>query len=718
MGSRYKNRVLRATILALLALAACSKPQPAEKPMSKHTNRLAKEKSPYLLQHAHNPVDWWPWCDEAFAEAKERDVPVFLSIGYSTCHWCHVMERESFENEAVAKVMNDRYVCIKVDREERPDVDQVYMAAVHAMGQHGGWPLSVWLTPERKPFFGGTYFPPHDAFGRPGFVNVLTRLHEAWTKDREKIMDAAKQIAEHLAKAGADESGALDPKSLERGFQQAVKMYDSIHGGFGGAPKFPRSVALEFLLRYHARTSDAMALVMVEGQLKNMMNGGIYDHLGGGFSRYSTDEEWLVPHFEKMLYDNALLVRSYVQAWQITKNPDYARVIRETIDYVLRDMTSPDGAFYSAEDADSEDFEGTFYLWKPASLKAVVPGKAGDLLCRYFDVTEKGNFFPHEEREPKGNSILHPAAAIDDLAKEFSMTDEDVRRTIADGKKALFAARARRVRPHRDDKVLLSWNGLMVSAMAQAGAALDEPAYIAAAQRAADLLLAKLKKDGRLLRRLRDGDAAFLAGLDDYACFIEGLIDLYQATFKVEYIEQATTLALDMIDLFGDPAGSFFSTGKDQEQLIARMKETYDGAVPSGIAVATHDLLRLSALTGRSDLRAFAELTLKSLGASIAQSPYAIPHLVSAYDLLTGPIREIVIAGDSKELLRAVRTRYLPNAVLAACPAGGADGRTIKALPVLEARKAVDGRAAAFVCQNKTCSLPVTDVAGLEKLLK
>ena len=718
MRTRYKHHVLRVTCLALLTLAACSKPQPAEIPMATHTNRLAKEKSPYLLQHANNPVDWWPWCDGAFVEAKKRDVPVFLSIGYSTCHWCHVMERESFEDENVAKVMNEHYVCIKVDREERPDVDQVYMAAVHAMGQQGGWPLSVWLTHDRKPFFGGTYFPPHDAFGRPGFVSILTRLSTAWEKDRDKILDAAKQLSDHLAKPDADESGALDPKSMERGYQQAVRMYDSIHGGFGGKPKFPRSVALEFLLRHYARSNDAMALVMVEGQLKNMMYGGIYDHLGGGFSRYSTDEEWLVPHFEKMLYDNALLARVYAQAWQITKNPEYQRVALETMNYVRRDMTSPDGAFYSAEDADSEGFEGTFYLWTPASVKAVVPGVEGDLVCRAFDVKPEGNFFPHEEREPRGNSILHPAASLDELAKEFKMTEEKVAQVIASAKYAMFTARAKRVRPHRDDKVLLSWNGLMISAMAYAGAAFDQPEYVFCAEKAAKVLLAKLQKNGRLLRRWRDGDAAFLAGLDDYACFIEGLIDLYQATFKVEYIEHATKFALDMIDLFGDPAGSFYSTGKDQEQLIARMKETYDGATPSGIAVATHDLLRLAELTGRNDLRSFAELTLKSLGASISQSPYAIPHLVSAYDLLMGPVREIVIAGDSKELLRAVRTRYLPNAVIAGCPGSGADARLVKALPILEERKAVDGKAAAFVCQNKTCSLPVTEAAALEKLLK
>ncbi len=707
----------RAVVTAVAALAALSCRSRLEEPMSKapakRVNRLAKEKSPYLQQHKHNPVDWYPWGAEAFEKAKKESKPVFLSIGYSTCHWCHVMERESFEIEEIAAVLNAKFISIKVDREERPDVDAVYMSAVMQMTRQGGWPLSVFLTPDKEPFFGGTYFPPAH------FKSVLEKISDLWNNEREKIVKGGRDFAQSLAlQSGAGPAGTLDRGLFEKGVSSFAREHDEKLGGFGRAPKFPRSVSLEFLLRMNRRLKSVEALAMARSQLDAMKDGGIYDQLGGGFHRYSTDAQWLVPHFEKMLYDNALLVRAYVQAWQVTKDAEYERVVRETCDYVLRDLTSPEGGFYSAEDADSEGYEGTFYLWTPAKVKAVVPGRDGEILCAALGAVEGGNWVPHEAREPRGNSVLHRAATVEALAAEFKTDPERIARILAEGRRKLFEARARRPRPHRDDKILTEWNAMMISAMASAGAVFEEPRYVAGAERAARFILDKVRrKDGRLLRRHRDGESAIPAFLDDHAFLADGLIDLYQATFRPEYLDDCLSIANSMIDLFGDPEGGFFLAAKDHEALIARTREIYDGALPSGTSVAVHALFKLAELTSNDRFRKCAQAALDRHAAEVSAMPHHFPHLASAADMALTPWREIVIAGDSPAMLREVRSRYLPNTVVAAVPAAGAGADVLKRMPMAEGKKAVGSKPAAYVCENYTCKAPVTTAAELARIL-
>ncbi len=685
---------MRWILLLGIAVSACQDKQDKKVEQHKHTNRLSKEKSPYLLQHAHNPVDWYPWGDEAFAKAKKEDKPIFLSIGYSTCHWCHVMERESFENEAVAKVINDRYVAIKVDREERPDVDQVYMQACQAMSGSGGWPLSAFLTPKKHAFFVGTYFPP------ARFTSLLEKISDVWKTDREKIITDAKQVSAALAESTEGHAGEMTDEHLKRAQRWFEDSFDPEWGGFGDAPKFPRSVALEFLLRRYAR-GEKQLLPIVERTLVKMAEGGMYDQLGGGFSRYSTDPEWLVPHFEKMLYDNALLTRAYVQAWQITKNPFYERIARETIAYVQRDLLAPEGAFYSAEDADSEGIEGKFYVWNPKQIAEVL-GADAKAACEAFDVTDGGTWHPHEASIPHGNSPLR-------------VTTKPIK---PEWKRKLLEARSKRIRPHRDDKVLTEWNALMIGALAVAGSAFDEPSYVAAAEKAADFVLTKLRRqDGRLLRRYRDGEAAIPAYLDDYAFLAEAMVDLYQATFNVRYAEEAVKLTEDMIRLFSAKQGGFWFTATDNEQLVARMRELYDGALPSGNSVALHALVRVGELAGRDEFRKLAEASFKSFGGDASKHPSGFPHFLSAFDAFRGPFTSIVIAGDSKELLKAVRTAYLPNSIVLNVPADGADARTVKVLPNAAGKKALNGVAAAHVCENFSCKLPLTSVEELEKLI-
>ncbi|HEX7902153.1 MAG TPA: thioredoxin domain-containing protein [Planctomycetota bacterium] len=665
--------------------------------MPKHTNRLAKEKSPYLLQHAHNPVDWYPWGEEAFAKAKKENKPIFLSIGYATCHWCHVMERESFESEDVAAVLNEKFVAIKVDREERPDVDQIYMAAVQAMGQHGGWPLSVWLTPDLKPWMGGTYYPKEDKFGRPGFKSLLLKLDEFWKTKRGEIDESSKALAEHLAGLGKAEPGAVAADDvLRRGVDQFTRRFEPKHGGFSESPKFPHSTSIQFLLRKHKRDGSAEALAMAEKSLEGMAKGGIYDQLGGGFSRYSTDTRWLVPHFEKMLYDNALLTTAYLEAYQITKKPLYARIARETLDYVLRDMTSKDGGFYSAEDADSEKIEGKFYVWTPKEVRDVLGPKA-DAFMKAFDVTDEGNWEPHEENLPKHKSVLHVAAEGDFTAE----------------KKALFEARAKRVRPGLDDKVLTAWNGLMISAFTQGARVLGEDRYRQAAEKAAAFLLTRHRKDGKLLRTSREGEAKLDGTIADYAYFSAALLDLYETTFDPAYYEEGRRLAEKAVDLFWDEkAGGFFVTPAGEPHLLARLREEHEGPMPTGNAVLALVFLRLFGYTGEAGFRERAEKTVNSFKEQLDQVPSAQPTLLMAVDWLKGPAREIVLAGEAPEaLLGKLRATFLPNTVLAR-----ADGKS--KIPLLEGKIAVNGKAAAYVCENMACKAPVTDVAALEEALK
>ncbi|RPH44340.1 MAG: thioredoxin domain-containing protein [Planctomycetota bacterium] len=664
----------------------------------KYTNRLAKEKSPYLLQHAHNPVDWYPWGQEAFDKAKKEEKPIFLSIGYSTCHWCHVMEHESFEDEEVAKILNEKFVSIKVDREERPDVDQIYMAAVQAMTSHGGWPLSAWLTPDLKPFMGGTYFPKEDRFGRPGFKTILTRIDELWKTKRAELVESGDQVTAHLQKMSeAEEPGEVKVDAvLEKGHFQMEKSFEPRFGGFSQQPKFPHSTTIQYLLRHHARTGNKDSLQMAEKSLTEMARGGIYDQLGGGFARYSTDTMWIVPHFEKMLYDNALLTVAYLEAWQLTKKESYARIVRETLDYILRDMTSKEGGFYSAEDADSEGIEGKFYVWNPAQVAEVL-GKDADRFMKAFDVTPRGNWEPHEESIPKKQSVLRV------------VEDGD----FADLKKKMFEARSKRIRPHLDDKVLTSWNALMISAMAQAGAALGEPKYRDAAVRAATFLLGTHKKDGKLLRTSRLGEAKLDAYLEDYAYLSQAMLDLYEATFDPAYFEEARGLVAKAVELFwDDAAGGFYTTSKSHESLIARMREEYEGPHPTGNSVMALTLLKLHDYTGDAAIRDRADKTIRAYKTHLERYPAGHAYMMCALEYLKGPSREIVVTGpDPEPLLKVVRGRFLPNKVVAL-----ADGRA--KIPLLEGRDPVNGKAAAYVCENMACKKPVTDPAELEALLK
>ncbi len=690
-----------ARLLPLLLLASCGGTA-AETPMAgqekpvqgkkmKHTNRLAKEKSPYLLQHAHNPVDWYPWGQEAFDKAKKEGKPIFLSIGYSTCHWCHVMERQSFEDEEVAKVLNEHFVPIKVDREERPDVDQIYMAFVQASTGHGGWPLSAWLTPELKPFVGGTYYP------KDRFLALLDRIREVWKEKRADIEADADRAAEFLkGSTEPKETGAVDADEvLKKGFGQFEQQFEPAFGGFSQAPKFPHSTTIQALLRHHRRTGSADALAMAEKSLVEMAKGGIYDQLGGGFHRYSTDATWTVPHFEKMLYDNALLVTAYLEAHLVTKNEFYARIARETLEYVRRDMTSKEGGFYSAEDADSEGIEGKFYVWNPKQVREVLAGDA-ERFMKAYDVTDGGNWEPHEPDLPKKQSVLRVRGEVDEALRQ-----------------RMFEARSKRVRPGLDDKVLTSWNGLMISAFAQAAQVLGDASYRESAERAARFLLEKHRKDGRLLRTSRHGEAKIDAYLDDYAYLAAALLDLYEATFEASYYEEAKRLAEEAVRHFWDgKSGGFFATATSHASLIARMREEHEGATPSANGVLALVFLRLHGMTGEAAYRGRAVKTVESFKSILDRYPAAHVTMMMAIDFLKGPAREIVVAGpEAGPFLKVVRGRFLPNKVVAL-----ADGKA--RMPLLEGKGPVQGKTAAYVCENMACKLPVTDPAALEELLK
>ncbi|HUT30619.1 MAG TPA: thioredoxin domain-containing protein [Sedimentisphaerales bacterium] len=681
------------------------------------TNRLANEFSPYLLQHAHNPVEWYPWGDEAFQRAKREDKPIFLSIGYSTRHWCHVMERESFADERIAKIMNGHFVSIKVDREQRPDVDAVYMNAVQMMTGSGGWPLSVFLTPEGQPFYGGTYFPPSDIYGRPSFERVLLTIADAWKNRREELVESAGRISGVLAGLGEQPAeGKLSVDVLKNASSYFQQTFDGTYGGFGGAPKFPQASNLSMLLAYWRRTGDARALAMVEKTLDAMAKGGIYDHLGGGFHRYSTDARWLVPHFEKMLYDQALLSRVYIQAYQATGKEEYARTAREVFDYVLRDMTAPEGGFYSAEDADSEGKEGLFYVWTPKGIESVLDAEQAKVFAEYYGVTEEGNFEDNK-------TILNVTRTPEQLAKQLEKDATEIERIIGEGRSKLLAHRAKRIRPHRDDKVIAGWNGLMISAMASGGAVLSEQKYIAAAEKAADFVLGKLRRDGRLMRYYRDGKVAGPGFLDDYAFVIMGLLDLYEATFDARWLAEARGLAEQMTEQFGDnEAGGFFLAAKDAEPLIVRNKPGYDGAVPSGNSIAALVLLKLGSLTMEREFTERGERVLNAFSAQMAQSPASLTAMLVALDFSLGPTQEIVIAGDpgqadTKEMLKTVRSRFLPRAVVLLHPAGEAGASIEEQVPFLKAQVTIGGKATAYVCENYVCRKPVGSVAELQGLL-
>ncbi len=676
-------------------------------------NRLIKEKSPYLLEHAYNPVDWFPWGDEAFAKAKSEQKPIFLSIGYSTCHWCHVFARESFEDEKTASILNEKFVPIKVDREERPDLDEVYMKAVNALTGQGGWPLSVFLTPELKPFYGGTYFPPVPRHGLPAFPDVLNFVAETWKTRRQEVV----QSSEELTKAVRDGyerkgEGALSKLLLDNAYAVVLDAHDSQFGGFGRPPKFPLPSYLGFLLRYHARTGRSSALNPVLKTLDSMEDGGIHDHLAGGFHRYSTDRYWLVPHFEKMLYDNALLARVYSDAYRATRLKRYAATARDTLDWIIDEMTSPEGGFFSAQNADTPEGEGYYYTWTPSEVSQILGERDGTAFCEYFGVSPGGNF-------EGGRSILSVNTNAERVSSKLGLTAEEVEKALDRGRKALLKARRERNRPSVDDKVLSSWNGLAISAFACAYQALQEERYLSAAKRSADFVLATLVKKGArpsLYRRYRDGEVAIEGNLEDYSFMIAGLLDLYEASFEERWMSAAVTLADEMMVLFWDPKGGFLLKPPGGE-LVA-IKEGYDGPTPSGNSVAAFDLLRLAEFTGRREFRDRAETTLKLFADVMESTPTGHLEMLAAVDFMFGS-KEIVVAtagmdaseegtDELRAMIREIQTRYLPTKVFAL-----ADRGNPLMAQLTEGKASLRGAPTVYVCESFACKAPVTGLAAL-----
>ncbi len=674
-------------------------------------NRLANESSPYLLQHAHNPVEWYPWGEEAFRRARDEDRPVFLSIGYSACHWCHVMERESFEDPAIAAIMNEHFINVKVDREERPDLDQIYMAAVVALTGSGGWPMSVFLTPQGVPFYGGTYFPPASRHGLPGFVDLLAAIAAAWRHRRADVERGGADLLEHIRKDIAlAPSGELSADVLEAAYRTLKRDFDPVHGGWGGAPKFPQPMTIEFLLRTHLRTGEAQALTMATVTLTRMAQGGIYDHLGGGFHRYATDALWLVPHFEKMLYDNAQLARVYVHAWQVTGVPLFRRVAEETLDYLLREMTDSAGGFFSSQDADTEGVEGKFFVWTLDEIRDAL-GEKSKLFAEAYGVAAQGNF----ERA----SVLHVARDSAALAAACGLSAGEVAGLIAECRAILRAHRDQRARPGLDDKVLVAWNGLALAAFADAARAFQRDDYRQAAARAAGFILGEMQTaGGRLLRSWRRGRARCNAYLEDHACLANGLLALYEATFEPRWFVEARRCADTMLAHYRDPAGGFFDTSDDHETLVVRPKNLQDNATPSGSAMATMVLLRLAAFTGDSGYRAVAEEALRQVQDLADAYPTAFAQWLSALDAALGPQREIAIIGDpaaadTRALLAVVQAAYRPNRVVAVGP-----GSENSPIPLLAGRHRHGGAATAYVCQNFACRRPTTEPDELARLLE
>jgi hypothetical protein len=681
-----------------------------------HTNRLIHESSPYLRQHAHNPVDWYPWGDEAFERARREDKPILVSIGYAACHWCHVMERESFENDSIAALMNERFVCVKVDREERPDVDAQYMLAVQMMGQQGGWPLNVFLTPDLVPFYGGTYFPPEDRYGRPGFPSLLVALDEYYRTEKEDLTNRTERLAFYLAQASAMRPAdkAAGGAELRRAYHELSARYDTRYGGFGRAPKFPQPSVLEFLLVYAHRAGQPDALEMVLTTLRNMARGGMYDQIGGGFHRYSVDDRWLVPHFEKMLYDNALLPPVYLAAHQITGDAFAANVVRETLDYVLRDLTSLDGGFYASEDADSEGVEGKFYVWSLDDVTRLLGAADGGAFAAYYDITEGGNW--------EGTNILNVPQDVEVVARRLGMEPSAVLEIARRGRRTLFEARERRVRPGLDDKTIAGWNGLMIAALARAGAVLGEPRYVEAAIRGARFMLDALSQDGRLLRTRPAGSRRIAAFLDDYAYVVRGLLDLYEATFDGQWLTEASRLAQTMIRLFwDDESGGFFTTSVEHDRLVSRLKDSHDGATPSGNAVAVGALRRLAVLAGDENYAEKARRTLLLFADSLREQPTGYTEMLVNVAFDETPPKEIVLVGDPsdealREALQRVRRAYVPGAVVVRLRPE-TDDYPFPSAPLVMGKTALDGMATFYVCQNGVCQRPTTDVDAFAREL-
>jgi uncharacterized protein YyaL (SSP411 family) len=681
----------------------------------KHTNRLIHETSPYLLQHAHNPVDWYAWGEDAFEKAKADDKPILLSIGYSACHWCHVMERESFENEAIARLMNELFVNIKVDREERPDLDEIYMSAVQMLTGRGGWPMTVFLTPDRKPFYGGTYFPPEDRGGMPGFPRILKGVNQAYRERPADVEKSVTQILNALERMSESaETGQVFSKTIiAEGAAKVAQAYDVDNGGLGQAPKFPNAGVYELFLRHYHRSKSARYLEMVTHTLTKMACGGIYDHLGGGFHRYSVDAKWLVPHFEKMLYDNAQLVRIYAHAYKITGEPLFKSVVDESLTYLLREMLQPEGGFYSTQDADSEGEEGKFFVWTEGEVMGILGEDDGAIFCRIYDVSEAGNF--------EDKNILHPILTLDQASKYFRKKSSEIERIIAKAKQKLFGEREKRIKPFRDEKIITAWNGLMLSGLAEAIKISPQPLFIDAAKRTIDFIFAKCFRDGLLLHSYKDGQAKLLGFLDDYAFTAIGLLDMYEALFDASALERAIALGGIMLrDFWDEKGGGFFSTGVSHEKLISRAKPIFDASIPSGNAMATQLLLRLYHMTGDDRYNQHAERVLRSYYDAMESQPFGFAHLLCALDFYLEKAKEVVVVGERgeprvDELLMKIHSVYQPNMTIQlASPSEPLENRS----PLLRGKSQVGGNPTVYVCQNYTCSAPATSWDELRPLIE
>jgi len=680
----------------------------------KHTNHLIHETSPYLLQHAHNPVDWYSWGDDAFQKAKSQDRPILLSIGYSACHWCHVMERESFEDEKIAALMNDLFVNIKVDREERPDLDEIYMNAVQMLTGRGGWPMTVFLTPEGKPFYGGTYFPPEDRYGVPGFPKILQGVANAYREKPEDVERSVEQILAALQRMSlsTESQQPFSSDIIGQSAEQLAQAYDTDHGGLGKAPKFPNVGVYELFLRHYHHSKGSRFLEMVTHTLTKMAQGGIYDHLGGGFHRYSVDAKWLVPHFEKMLYDNAQLVRVYAQVYCVTGEPLFKQVVDETMNYLMREMLHTEGGFYSTQDADSEGEEGRFFVWTEAEITRILGEEASEIFCRIYDVSEEGNF---EEK-----NILHPILTLEQASKFFRRDLKEIASLVSDAKGKLFQEREKRLKPFRDEKILTSWNGLMLSGLAEAIKISPHPSYLEAANRTVNFIFTKMFRDGHLLHTYKSGTAKILGYLDDYAFLAAGLLDLLQATVNRAHLDRASELAEIMLHEFWDEAGGgFFYTGRSHERLIAQSKPIFDGSIPSGNAVATQVLLRLYHYTGKEDYLKRAERILRAYYNAMENQPFGFAHMLAALDFYLQKPKEVVLVGHKKdpetvELLTKIHSLYLPNMTL---QVASPDDSLEKVSSLLAGKKQFEGKPTVYVCHNFTCSRPVVEWDELKPLL-
>jgi len=687
-------------------------------------NKLINEKSPYLLQHAYNPVNWFAWGDEAFERANSEDKPIFLSIGYSTCHWCHVMEKESFEDDEVAKLMNDAFVSIKVDREERPDIDGIYMSVCQMITGSGGWPLTIVMTPDKKPFFTGTYFPKQNRFNRIGMMELVPRLKEIWITKKDEVIKSANEIASSLNNQNLiSDTTEIDKSVLDKAYEELSKRYDETNGGFGSAPKFPSPHNLLFLLRYWKNKNQHKALEMVEKTLTEMRRGGIYDHIGFGFARYSTDQNWLVPHFEKMLYDQAMLVMAYTETYLVTKNNFYKETAQEILEYVLRDMTHPEGGFYSAEDADSEGEEGKFYLWDADELRNVLDKKESDFAIKVFSIADDGNWIDESKGMMPGTNILHLNKSTTELANEFNLSEDDFKRKLESVRKKIFLYREKRIHPHKDDKVLTDWNGLMISALAKASQAFGDDRYSEVAIKSYSFIEKYLtEKDGGLIHRFRDGESGLPAHIDDYAFMINASIDLYETTFEIEYLKRAIKLNnILMKEFWDEQSGGFYFTSSTSEKLIARQKDVYDGAVPSGNSVALLNLIRLSRFTSNIYFEKKASVLVNSFSGYVSKSPSAFCMFMCGLDFLFSASTEVVIVSDNKDNLaikgiNLIRSVFNPNKVVIL----KFDNTTTdysELLSFTNYMKMKDNNTTFYVCRDYTCNQPVNSLIELEKLL-